>query len=90
MNSDQPNDAGRNPQEQREKHMQRVQVAMAIFMMSIGLYSLTSVAGNARFESYHTLDVIRLMTAGAGFAVAIVLVVQFLKVASMRGKQKKE
>ena len=35
------------------------------------------VAGNPRFETIHTLDVIGLMTAGAGIAVALILLIQF-------------
>ena len=43
-----------------------------------------------RFETYHTLDVIRLMIAGAGFAVALILLIQFFKFPGPRSEDKKE
>ena len=46
-------------------------LAMSVFSACWGLFAFFGVAGNPRFESIHVLDVIRLMTAGAGFAVAI-------------------
>ena len=42
-----------------------------------GLIAFFSVAGNPRFETLHAIDVIRLMTAGAGFGVALVLMIWF-------------
>jgi hypothetical protein len=63
---------------------------MALFAAFIGLTSLFSVAGKARFETYHTLDVIRLMTAGAGFGVALVLLAQFFKSPNPGSDDKKE
>ena len=39
---------------------------MAILTAGMGLFAFSSVAGNPRFETYHTLDVIGLMVAGAG------------------------
>ncbi|HUR53921.1 MAG TPA: hypothetical protein VMZ71_07305 [Gemmataceae bacterium] len=75
MSSSQPEDADNTTREQRQRRMRRV--PGAIFAACIGLFSFSSVAGNARFETYHTLDVIRLMTAGAGFGVALVLLIWF-------------
>ncbi len=44
-----------------------------------GLIAFFSVANSPRFETFHTLDVIRLMTAGAGLGVALVLVIWFFE-----------
>ncbi len=44
-----------------------------------GLIAFFSVASSPRFETFHTLDVIRLMTAGAGLGVAFVLVIWFFE-----------
>ena len=57
--------------------MRRVSVGMAVFVACIGLMSFFRVAGNPRFESIHTLDVIGLMTAGGGLGVAFVLLMQY-------------
>jgi hypothetical protein len=62
---------------------------MAVFVACIGLTSFSRVAGNPRFESIHTLDVIGLMTAGAGFGVALVLLVQFFVRPGPRSEDKK-
>ena len=90
MSSSQPEDADDTKQEQRQRRRRRVQGAMAIFTACIGLVSFSSVAGNARFATYHTLDVIRLMTAGAAFGVALVLLIQFFKFPSPGSDDKKE
>jgi hypothetical protein len=42
-----------------------------------GVFAFSGVAFNPRFETYHVLDVIRLMTAGAAVAVTIMLLVEF-------------
>ena len=88
MSSGQPEDADSTKREQRQRRMRRVQVAMAVFAACMGLVAFFSVAGNSRFETYHTLDVIRLMTAGAGFAVALVLLIQFFKFPGPRSEDK--
>ena len=44
----------------------------ASFTAFFGAIAFFSVSSNPRFETIHVLDIIRLMTAGAGFAVAIV------------------
>ena len=90
MSSSQPEDADDTKREQRQRRMRRVQVAMAIFVACIGLVSFSNVAGNARFQTYHTLDVIRLMTAGAGFGGALVLLIQFFNFPGPRSEAKKE
>lgn len=64
-------------QEQRRRDMKRLPAA--IFTACIGLVSFFNVAGNDRFETYHTLDVIRLMTAGAAIPVTIMLLIMFFK-----------
>jgi hypothetical protein len=56
----------------------------------MGLIAFSSVAGNPRFETIHTLDVIRLMTAGAGFAVALMLLSPFFNFPGPRSEDQKE
>ena len=77
MSSGQPADADTTGREQRQRRMRRSSVATAIFVACLGLASFSRVASNPRFETIHTLDVIGLMTAGAGIAVALVLLIQF-------------
>ena len=74
MSSGQPGVADNTNREQRRRRRNRV--PGAIFVTCIGLVSFFRVAGNPRFETIHTLDVIGLMTAGAGFGVAFVLLMQ--------------
>lgn len=90
MSASQPEDADTTARAQRRQRMRRVQVAMAILNACIGLFSFSGVAGNARFEAYHTLDVIRLMTAGAGFGIALVLLVQVFAFPGPRSEPKSE
>lgn len=42
-----------------------------------GLLSFFRVSSKPRFETFHPLDVIGLMTAGAGLAVALIMLIQF-------------
>ena len=42
-----------------------------------GAIAFFSVSSNPRFETIHVLDVIRLMTSGAGFALALFMLVLF-------------
>lgn len=49
----------------------------AAFTAFMGLIAFSGVASNPRFETIHTLDVIRLLTAGAAIAVTIMLLVKF-------------
>jgi len=74
MSSSQPEDADNTKREQRQRRMRRVPGAIITACLALVLFS--SVAGNARFETYHTIDVIRLVIAGAGFGVALVLLIQ--------------
>ena len=90
MSSSQPEGADNTRREQRQRRMRRVSVAMAVFAACTGLMSFFRVAGNPRFETYHTLDVIRLMTAGAGLAVGLVLLIQFFAIPGPRSEHKKE
>ncbi len=55
-----------------------------------GVTAFSGVAGNPRFETYHMLDVIRLMTAGAAIAVTIMLLIQFFNHPCPLSKDKKE
>ncbi len=70
--------------------MRRVSGALAPFAACMGLFAFSSVASNPRFETIHTLDVIRLMTAGAGLAVALILLIQFFNFPGPRSEAKKE
>jgi hypothetical protein len=90
MSSGQPEIADDTKREQRQRPRRRAQAGIAIITACIGLFSFSSVAGNPRFETYHTLDVIRLMTAGGGFGVALVLLIQFFKHPGPRSADKKE
>ena len=63
---------------------------MAIFAGCMGLSAFFRVAGNPRFETIHTLDVIGLMTAGTGLAAALVLLIQFFSLPGPRSEAKKE
>lgn len=66
-------------QEHSHPRLRRIRPAMVALALSLGALSFSGVAGNARFEAYHTLDVIRLMTAGAAFGVALVLLIQLVR-----------
>ena len=89
MSSGQPEGADPTQREQRRRHMRRVQVGMAVFAVFIGLMSFFRVASNPRFETIHTLDVIGLMTAGAGIAVGLVVLVQFFSLPDSRSEARK-
>lgn len=56
-----------------------VPIALAPLAAIMGVIAFSGVASNPRFETIHTLDVIRLMTAGAGFAVALMVVLFFIR-----------
>ena len=90
MSPSQPEDADNTKREQRQRRMRRVSVAMAIFAGCMGLSAFFRVAGNPRFETIHTLDVIGLMTAGAGIAVALILLIQFFSLPGPRSEAKQE
>jgi hypothetical protein len=77
MSSDQPNASDDLAKAQRQRRIRRIQLPMAAFAVFISIGSCSRVASHPRFETYHMLDVIQLITAGAGFGVALVLLVQF-------------
>jgi hypothetical protein len=89
MSSGQPEDADITKREQRQRHRRRVSAGMGVFVACIGLMSFFRVAGNPRFETIHTLDVIGLMTAGAGIAAGLVLLIQFFCLPGPRSEDKK-
>ena len=75
MSSSQPAESDNTKRERPRRRMGRLFGAtMAAFF---GLIAFFSVASNPRFETFHTLDVIRLTTAGVGFGVALVLIIWF-------------
>ena len=90
MSSSPPADADTTGREQRQRRMRRISVVMAIFAVCTGLSAFSRVAGNPRFETIHTLDVIGLLTAGAGLGVAFVLLIQFFNFPGPRSEPKKE
>lgn len=79
MDSSQPENANENKPEQRQRLMRRVSLALAPFSACMGMIAFFGVASNPRFEMFHTVDVIRLMTAGAGIAVTIFTLILFFK-----------
>ena len=64
--------------------------ATAVFTASLGVIAFSSVAGKPRFQTFHVLDVIRLMTAGAAVAVTIMLLIKFFISLSPRADERKE
>lgn len=90
MSSGRPVVADDTDREPRRRRTRRVSVGMAVFVACIGLMSFSRVAGNPRFESIHKLDVIGLMTAGAGFGVALVLLIQYFCLPEFRSEDTKE
>jgi hypothetical protein len=52
-------------------------LSISLFTAFWGVIAFSGVASNPRFEKIHVLDVIRLMTAGAAFAVALIMLIQF-------------
>jgi hypothetical protein len=90
MSSSQPDDADNTEREQRQRRMRRVPLALAPFAACMGLIAFSGVASSPRFETIHTLDVIRLMTAGAGLAVALVVLIQFFNFPDPPSEAKKE
>ena len=51
----------------------------ASFTAFFGAIAFFGVASNPRFETIHVLDVIRLMTAGAGFAIALFMLILYFR-----------
>jgi hypothetical protein len=52
-------------------------LAVSVFTATMGMVAFSNVAGSPRFETYRTLDVIRLMAAGANFGIAFITLVFF-------------
>jgi hypothetical protein len=90
MSSSQPADADTTGREQRQRRTRRVSVVMAVIAACLGLMAFSRVASNPRFETIHVLDVIGLMTAGAGIAAGLVLLMQFIFLPGPRSEAKKE
>lgn len=90
MDTEHPGVADNTKRAQLERRMRRAQLGMALLGICIGLTSFLRVAGKPRFETYHTMDVIGLMTAGAGFAAALVGVIQFFAFRDVRSEPNKE
>ena len=72
----------------RKRPVQRL--GAAALTTFFGVTAFVGVAGNPRFETFHVLDVIRLMTAGAAIPVTIMLLIEFFKFAGSRPEDKKE
>lgn len=60
----------------------------AAFAAFWGVTAFASVASKTRFETFHVLDVMRLMLAGAAVAVTIVMLTMFF-VRAPRSEDKK-
>jgi hypothetical protein len=58
------------PEEGRMSNRKRPLVGVFIMLLVIGLINLFGVMQSAQFESYRTLDVIRLVLSGACLGVA--------------------
>ena len=51
----------------------------ASFTAFFGAFAFISVSSNPRFATIHVLDIIRLMTAGAGFALALFILMLYFR-----------
>jgi hypothetical protein len=60
------------PDEVRKSNRRRPSFAVFIMLLVIGLINFSGVTQSPQFESYRTLDVIRLVLSGACFGVALV------------------
>jgi hypothetical protein len=58
------------PEEVRKSNRKRPQFGVFIMLLVIGLINFSGVTQSPQFESYRTLDVIRLVLSGACFGVA--------------------
>jgi hypothetical protein len=62
--------------DKRHRFVAFVPLLALLWLGSMGFYR---VATNARFESYHTLDVVQLLISGASFGVVLAfLIVMFV------------
>lgn len=51
----------------------RPPIALVVFPLMIGLFGFYRVAQSPHFESYRSVDVAQLLTSGAGFGAALVI-----------------
>ena len=51
----------------------RPPITLIVFPLMIGLFGFYRVAQGPQFESYRSLDVAQLLVSGAGFGVALVI-----------------
>jgi hypothetical protein len=65
-------------------------LAAAVLTATMGAIAFSGVASNPRFETFHVLDVIRLMTAGAAVAVTIMMLVVFFQRSGPGSEDEKE
>lgn len=86
MNSQQSLDAEKTKANSPPWARKHVPLALIPISAFIGLQSYLGVASNPRFESIHKLDVIRLMTAGAAFAITLMPLIMFVRFS--KGKSK--
>jgi len=63
-------------------------LAISIVTATMGLIAFTGVASNSHFETYRTVDVIRLMAAGGNFTVALITLVFFFVRPNFRSEEK--
>ena len=52
-------------------HRRRMPFVLIIISLFIGLAGLSRVMDTPQFESYRTVDVVQLVVSGAGFGVAL-------------------
>lgn len=73
-------------------HRRKRFLGMASLTATMGLLAFSGVASNPRFETIHTLDILRLMIAGAAVAVTIFALIQFFNLgpcsADIRAEEK--
>jgi len=79
MNASQPEVADDITQERQHRRPRRIWIGTAVFLASLGVINFSGFAGQARFETYHSLDVARLMISGAAFGVALFVSIQLFK-----------
>jgi hypothetical protein len=76
MNTMTEDPANLKPQHERK----RPHAVAFMFLLFIALFNFHGVTQSPRFESYRTLDIVRLVLAGACFGVALVgLIVRLLR-----------
>ncbi len=63
-------------------------ILASLSSLMMGILVLCNVAGSPRFETFHTLDVIRLVAAGAGIGASLVILVQLFVFRGDRSEEK--